>query len=535
MSTTAHAKLEAENADLRAQITAMQDALTTERAEVAKERAEYERELRALALEIAKFEEERRLDRARRFGASSEAGDHQYRLFDEAESHAQSVDESADDNTQDVPTTKPIKRRGKRQPLPANLPRVVVTHEPETTTCGCGHEMSVIGEKISEQLDVIPAQVYVIETHRPTLSCSRCDESIKTVPMPPQPIPKSIASPGLLAHVAVAKYSDGLPLYRQTKQFYRGGIDLPRNTLASHMLRTGELLQPLVDAMHNHVLEYDVLQMDETTVQVLKEPGKVAQSKSYMWVMKGGPPDQPAVLYDYATSRSKDVPDRLLAGYAGHLQTDGYAGYNKVLAREGITGLGCWAHARRKFVEAQKALPKAKQNKGTKVQQALAWISKLYQIERAIADKPPDERSQRRQQDSAKVLQQFKVWLDKQSVPPQSLLGKAITYTLGQWPRLVIYLEDERLNIDNNGVENAIRPFAVGRKNWLFSDSQSGANASANLYSVLETARANELNDYAYLKLVLTELPKLKDASLNRLLPWNVTEEELRSQLEPLR
>ena len=487
MSTTAHAKLEAENADLRAQITAMQDALTTERAEVAKERAEYERELRALALEIAKFEEERRLDRARRFGASSEAGDHQYRLFDEAESHAQSVDESADDNTQDVPTTKPIKRRGKRQPLPANLPRVVVTHEPETTTCGCGHEMSVIGEKISEQLDVIPAQVYVIETHRPTLSCSRCDESIKTVPMPPQPIPKSIASPGLLAHVAVAKYSDSLPLYLQTKQFYRGGIDLPRNTLASHMLRTGELLQPLVDAMHNHVLEYDVLQMDETTVQVLKEPGKVAQSKSYMWVMKGGPPDQPAVLYDYATSRSKDVPDRLLAGYAGHLQTDGYAGYNKVLAREGITGLGCWAHARRKFVEAQKALPKAKQNKGTKVQQALAWISKLYQIERAIADKPSDERSQRRQQDSAKVLQQFKVWLDKQSVPPQSLLGKAITYTLGQWPRLVIYLEDERLNIDNNGVENAIRPFAVGRKNWLFSDSQSGANASANLYSVLET------------------------------------------------
>ena len=527
MSTSAHAQLEAENAELRAKISAMQNQLT-------KERADYARELRAMALEIAKFEEERRLDRARRFGASSEAGDHQYRLFDEAESHADRVNgEPADDETQDIIAAKSVKRRGKRKPLPTNLPRVVVTHEPETTTCGCGHEMTVIGEKVNEQLDVIPAQVYVIETHRPTLSCSRCDESIATVPMPPKPIPKSIASPGLLAHVAVAKYSDGLPLYRQTKQFYRGGIDLPRNTLASHMLRTGELLQPLVDAMHNHVLEYDVLQMDETTVQVLKEPGKVAQSKSYMWVMRGGPPDKPAVLYDYATSRSKEVPDRLLAGYAGHLQTDGYAGYNKVLAREGMTGLGCWVHARRKFVEAQKALPKAKQNKGTKVQQALAWISKLYQIERTIADKPSDERSQRRQQDSAKILQQFKVWLDKQSVPPQSLLGKAITYTLGQWPRLVIYLEDERLNIDNNGVENAIRPFAVGRKNWLFSDSQSGANA--NLYSVLETARANELNDYAYLKLVLTELPKLKDASLNRLLPWNVTEEELRSQLEPLR
>ena len=463
MTTPAHAKLEAENTALKAKIEAMQSTL-------AKERAAHAREVHAMAMEIAKFEEERRLDRARRFGASAEAGDHQYRLFDEAETHADTADDeesvsAIDGDAGTVTVAEHTKRRGKRKPLPANLPRVVVDHTPDTTTCDCGQEMAVIGEKVSEQLDVIPAQVYVIEHHRPTLSCSRYDESIRTVPMPPQPLPKSGASPGLLAHVAVAKYSDGLPLYRQTKQFYRGGIDLPRNTLANHMLRTGELVQPLVDALHAHALGYDIIQMDETTVQVLKEPGKAAQSTSYMWVMKGCPPDKPAVLYDYATNRAKEVPERLLAGFAGHLQTDGYAGYNHVLNRDDLIGLGCWAHARRKFVEAQKALPKAKQNKGTKVQQALALIGKLYQIERAIAKSPSEERHQRRQHDSVVVVDQFKAWLDKQSVPPQSLLGKAIYYTLGQWPRLVVYLDDERLNIDNNGVENAIRPFAVGRKN----------------------------------------------------------------------
>ena len=166
------------------------------------------------------------------------------------------------------------------------------------------------------------------------------------------------------------------------------------------------------------------------------------------------------------------------------------------------------------------------------MQQALAWIGKLYQIERSIAHQPPDERTRCRRQDSAQVLKQFKTWLDKQSLPPQSLLGKAIKYTLGQWPRLAVYLDDERLNIDNNGVENAIRPFAVGRKNWLFSDSQSGSNASAAIYTVLETARANGLIDYAYLKLVLTELPKLRGQSLDRLLPWNISEETLAAQLE---
>lgn len=483
---------------------------------------------------VAKLEEEKRLDRARRFGASSEVGDHQARLFDEAEGHQdESVPEALEaSDLIEVPAHS--KRKPKRKPLPADLPRVVVNHDLDDAdkVCACGGEMHVIGEKISEQLDVIPPQVYVLEHHRPTYSCGKCDESIKTAPLPPQPIPKSMASPGLLAHVAVAKYADGLPLYRQSKQFERLGIDLPRNTLASHMIKVGELINPLIEQLTQHMLGYDLIGMDETPVQVLKEPGKVAQSQSYMWVMKGGPPYQPVVAYHYAPTRAQSVPEQLLTDFKGYLQTDGYAGYHAVLKREAIVGLGCWAHVRRKFMDAKKALPKAQQNKGNRVQQALAFIGQLYQLERTIGALEPEEKRQRRQADAVVILDRFKTWLDKQSVPPKTLLGKAIVYARNEWPRLTVYTTDGRLNIDNNLVENAIRPFAIGRKNWLFCDSQSGARASANLYSLIETAKANGINDYAYLKYIFAQLPTATtDDAVQALLPWCVDRSSLDAQL----
>ena len=490
--------------------------------------------IRYLESKVSKLEEERRLDRAQRFGASSEAGDHQYRLFDEAETQQDDLATEQAAASDLIEVGAHTKRKPKRKPLPADLPRVVVNHDIDDADkiCGCGAEMGRIGEKISEQLDVIPAQVYVIEHHRPTYSCSKCDESIKTVPMPPQPIPKSLASPGLLAHVAIAKYADGLPLYRQSKQFERLGIDLPRNTLASHMIKVGELIDPLIEQLQRHVLDHDLIGMDETPVQVLKEPGKRAQSTSYMWVMKGGRPQQPALLYHYAPSRAQSVPEQLLKAYEGYLQTDGYAGYHAVLRHEAITGLGCWAHVRRKFMDARKALPKAQQNKGNRVQQGLAFIGKLYQLERAIRDLDPEEKQQRRLTDAIVILERFKIWLDKQSVPPKTLLGKAIGYALREWPRLVVYTTDGRLNIDNNLVENAIRPFAIGRKAWLFSDSQAGARASANLYSLVETAKANGINDYAYLKYVFTMLPTATtDESVQALMPWCIDPASLNAQL----
>lgn len=249
--------------------------------------------------------------------------------------------------------------------------------------------------------------------------------------------------------------------------------------------------------------------------------------------MRGGPPDQPVVLFNYDPSRSQTVPERLLSGYQGYLQTDGYAGYNKVLENEDIIGLGCWQHARRKFTDAQKAIKRSDRTPHTRVQQALRFIGRLYAIEKSAKKKEPEERYRIRQQKSVPVLEEFKKWLDHINTNPSGKLGEAITYLRNQWERLLVYCEDGRLEIDNNWIENKIRPFAIGRKNWLFSASQKGATASASLYSLIETAKANHLNEYAYLKYIFTELPKatcLED--YERLLPWNVELSVLQGMLK---
>jgi hypothetical protein len=251
-----------------------------------------------------------------------------------------------------------------------------------------------------------------------------------------------------------------------------------------------------------------------------------------MWVLRGGPPRQPVLLFHYDRSRGSTVPVTLLSGYHGYLHTDGYAGYGAITRDPTITGLGCWAHVRRKFIKAQQALPKGQTS--PKLHEALSLIGKLYGIERLAKELKPEERYALRQTHATPILTQFKAWLDRQDVNPQGLLGKAITYTQREWSRLVVYLEDGRLAIDNNIVENAIRPFAIGRKNWLFSDTVAGAKASANLYSLIETAKANGLNEYAYLRYVFTELPKLgANNDPDALLPWNVTPRTLDQLLIP--
>ncbi len=498
------------------------------------------RRLRDAEKRLALYEEERRLERAKRFGASADRNEDQFRLFNEAETHENDTEEDSDnaDETLGVDQIDVVahrKRKPKRKPLPKNLPRVVIDHtlSDDQRQCDCGCELKSIGVQTSEQLDVIPARAYVVEHRRHSYRCSGCDAPPKTAPLTPQPLPKSIAGPGLLAHVATAKYVDGMPLYRQSSMFKRHGVHLPRQTMASHMVKVGELVTPLVKRLHAALLSYDVLQMDETPVQVLKEPGKTAQSKSYMWVMKGGPPGKPGVIYHYAPSRGGTVAAALLKNYAGYLQTDGYAGYREVCRSKDIIGLGCLAHARRKFTDASKALSKnAQQKKSTRVHKALTFIERLYQVERGQKNATADERLLARQTLARPVLHRFKAWLDRQSIPPQSLLGKAISYTLNEWPRLIVYLEDGRLNVDNNLVENAIRPFAVGRKSWLFSASQAGATASANLYSLVCSARANGLNEYAYLKYVFTHLPAIHcDEDLDALLPWNLTDARLKPML----
>lgn len=351
-----------------------------------------------------------------------------------------------------------------------------------------------------------------------------CQAEVKTASLPAQPIPKSMASPGLLAHVAVSKYQDALPLYRQEQMFRRIGVNLPRITLAAWMLRLGERVQPLINLLRERVLEYAIVQMDETPIQVLKEPGKPATSKSYMWVQKGGPPEEPIVLYEYDPSRSQKVPERLLAGFKGDLQTDGDEGYDAVAAQPGIVQLGCWAHARRKFDEAIKTLGKGKPRPG-KATTGLAFIQKLYRIEKAIKDDSPEARYRIRQEKAKPLLGEIRTWLDRSlpHVPPQSAVGKALHYLHTQWDKLIRYCEDGRLNIDNNPVERAIRPFVTGRKNWLFADTVKGAQASAALYSLIGTAKANHLEPYAYLRHVFKELPAAHNLqALEALLPCNL-------------
>jgi len=471
------------------------------------------------------------LERHRRFAKLNEAlRSLQSELFDEAEHEALDLDQASQLSTVSVPSHTRTKS-GVRKPLSADLPRIdhVYDLSDDEKICAHGHALTPMGEKVSEQLDVIPMQLQVIRHVRKQYVCKCCEQAgktyIRTAKKPKQPIEKSQASPGLLAYVATAKYTDGLPLYRQSDIFKRCEIEVNRTTLANWMVRCGELVQPVINRLQDHLLNAQVLHMDETPVQVLNEVGKRAQSKSYMWVRKVQPPDQSGqtiILFDYDPSRSSSVPIHLLEGYAGALVVDGYAGYDAVCASTTVTRIGCWAHARRKFVEAAKA---NKKNNG-QANKVLKLIAKLYKLEKTIKDRDTQTKYQQRQAEAKPIVEQLHAWLTEvqPKVPPQATLGKAITYLANQWPSLVVYLENGAYPIDNNTVENAIRPFAIGRKNWLFSQSVQGANASANLYSLIETAKANGLEPYAYLKRVFTELPNAETFDdIDKLLPERTT------------
>ncbi len=493
----------------------LQQALQVE--QLTAQNQHYQSQLEALYEQI-------RLLRHQRFGPSSEKADPgQQDLFNEAEA---AVEESAFEVEPAKAVSKPRKKPG-RKPLPATLPRVEVVHdlpEAEKVCALDGTPLKAIGDEVSEQLDIVPARVQVIRHIRRKYACPGCQQTVKTAGLPPQPIPKSVASPGLLAQIAVSKYQDGLPLYRQEAILNRIGVDLPRATLAHWMIRMGDAIQPLINLLRERLLSYDLIQIDETTVQVLKEPGKPATSKSYIWVQKGGPPDLPVILFDYDPSRSQQVPLRLLEGFQGYVQTDGYEGYAAVCAMPDIIQVGCFAHARRKFDEAVKAQGKGEKAKAGKATKGLVYIQKLYRIETLIKHEPPEIRLQVREQEAKPLLAKIRAWLDQSlpTTPPSSAVGKALQYLHNLWDKLIRYCDDGRLNIDNNPIERAIRPFVTGRKNWLFSDTVKGAKASANLYSLIETAKANGLEPYHYLHHIFKEIPAAQSLEdFEALLPGN--------------
>lgn len=500
--------------------------LQTDTASLADKNTQLLAENQHIKLQVLLLQERLNIALAQRYAASSEkVSADQIRLFNEAEIEVPTDLIEAESAAAVTVAAHTRQTRG-RQPLPEHLPRIEVLHELPEAERVCPHDGAVlkaISDVISEQLDIIPAQIRVLRHIRTTYACD-CGRCIKTAPLPPQPIPKSMASPGLLAHITVSKYQDALPLYRQEQILQRIGVDIPRATLANWMIQAGLLIQPLINLLRDRLLAYDIIQMDETTVQVLNEPGKTASSKSYLWVQRGGPPEQPILLYDYDPSRGAGVPKRLLEGFKGTLQTDGYAGYNAAVAAGNLTHIGCFAHARRKFDEARKAQGKHKR-RGL-AHRGLALIQKLYGVEKAVRHAAPAERYAYRRTHAQPILNELRTWLDESlpQVPPQSATGKALNYLHNEWNKLIGYLNDGRLEIDNNRAENAIRPFVIGRKNWLFSDSVRGVNASANLYSLIETAKANGLEPYAYLRRVFTELPNADSvAALEALLPGTGT------------
>jgi transposase len=426
------------------------------------------------------------------------------------------------------------KKRG-RKPLPDNLPRVEIIHDlsEEEKVCQCGASLSRIGQDTCEKLDYIPAKVRVQRHIRYKYACKACEgveddgPTVRVAPAPVVLIPKSNVTEGLLAHIVVSKFADGLPLYRQEKIFARMGVELGRATMANWIVKASHICLPLYELLQNQIRSGPLINMDETPLQVLKEPGRANTSKSYMWVFCGGDPKHPTVLYQYRPTRSGQAALSFLDDYQGYIQSDDYNGYDYLAKKDGIVHLGCWAHVRRKFFDVVKL---RKKNRGKRenpkglADQALDYIGRLYQVEKQIRQDQlsPEQINQHRKERSSPILKGFKIWLDATEplTPPQGLLGKAINYALKNWDKLTVYTENGLLKPDNNVAENAIRPFVVGRKNWLFAGHPNGANASATFFSLIETAKANGMEPFAYLHCLFKQLPFVKEQSKYRhLLP----------------
>lgn len=445
----------------------------------------------------------------------------QAQLFDETvDADLAAIEEELEQLKSVAPSETPAKRKPKRAPLPANLPRTDIHHEPDSTTCACGCQMTRIGEDVAEKLDYTPG-VFTVERHvRGKWACKPC-ETLTQAPVPAQVIDKGIPTAGLLAHVLIAKYADHLPLYRQEAIFGRAGLPIPRSTLAQWVGQCGVALQPIVDALKAVMLKHHVLHADETPVAML-EPGAGKTKRAYLWSYSIGAHDPTkAVIYDFAQSRAGQHARDFLGQWRGTLVCDDYSGYKALIAKPGQPGVqeaGCMAHARRKFFE----LHAAKQSQIA--QEAINYFGQLYDVEREIAadEKMTFEARRQIRQDKAKpIADALHAWLmnQRQRVPNGSGTATAIDYSLKRWAALIHYLDDGRVPIDNNWIENQIRPIAIGRKNWLFAGSLRAGKRAAAVMSLVQSAKLNGHDPYFYLKDVLTRLPTQPNSRIEELLP----------------
>lgn len=433
--------------------------------------------------------------------------------------------DTSEPDAEAIPAGPSSRRRPKREPLPDHLPRETMTHEAGCACPHCGGALRRLGEDVTEVLEYVPGHFKVVEHVRPKLSCRVC-ERIAQAPLPSLPIERGRPGPGLLAHVLMAKYGDHLPLYRQSQIYAREGVTLDRSLLAAWVGRAVWLLDPLVAAIGKAVMSAGEIHADDTPVPVLAPgAGKTRTGRLWAYVRDDRPatgPAPPAAFYRYSPDRRGCHPQAHLAGFRGVLQTDGYAGFGELYqpgpdGRPRVFEAACWAHVRRKFFDlhADKRAPLAGE--------ALARIGRLYDIEDAARGKPPDERARIRKQRAAPELDAFKAWAEAalQKLSGKSDMALAIRYALSRWEALTRYLDDGRIEVDNNAAERAIRAIAIGRKNFLFAGSDAGGDRAAAVYTLVETAKLNGIDPEAWLRHVLARIAGHPINRIAELLPWN--------------
>ena len=464
-----------------------------------------------------------RLAKHQQFGVSSEqTDDKQLSIFNEVESNFDTT--APEPELSEVKTYYRKRTRLTTDKLPKDLPVEIIEHElaPKDCICpDCGNELHTMGREIHEELKIIPAKAVIVRHVQHVYSCRNCEATSEQVPvikafMPQSVIKSGFASPETIAHIAVQKYMMASPLYRQEQEWKQNGILLSRQTMSNWLLKACEdWLEPIYEEMKCRLCKHDVLHADETTLQVLKEPGKPARSKSYMWLYRtSGEAKHQIIIYDYQPDRRHIHPEKFLKNFKGYLHSDGYDGYHKL--PDHIKIVGCMAHLRRKFFDALKVLAKDKQPESNAAK-GVAYCDKLFRLEKQFVSLTPDLRHKERERLARPIFDEFYNWIETLSVLPNSLLGKAVYYSKSQRKYIERYLLDGRLEISNNRAERSIKTLVIGRKNWMFSNTPNGAKGSAIYYSLLVTARENGLNPFEYLAWIFTNAPNLgKEGYVNK-------------------
>ena len=481
--------------------------LSEENTNLFEENAQLKTNLENAEKKINWLMEQFKLKKQREFGRKNESSEHLQLslIFDEEPSDEEDTAEAANTDTETVTYVRKKKTVGRKIDT-SKLPREIINHDlsnTEKSCTQCGKELIKFGEDKSEQLEYAPAQIKVIEHVTPKYKYScKCSDTIKSASKPDLPLPKSMAAPSLIAAVIIKKYSHHLPWYRQSKIFAQEGIDIPANTICNWFLQAGDVLEPLKKAFKAQLTNTNVLQADETPVKVLQN-----NIRGYMWGYHSCKPKNRFIIFEYNDSRGGKVVSDNLKDHQGILQTDGYSGYNSMRKKEGVINIGCWAHCRRHFADVVKISSKA-----GKAHEVMKWITKLYQIESEARESKLSfaQRKLLRQKHGPPILQKIREVITKSTPPTKSALGKAVTYALNQWEYLTRYIDYGEAEIDNNWIENQIRPFALGRRNWLFLGNERSANTAAFFYSIIQTCILNDIDSRKYLIYVLTQAGKMR-------------------------